>query len=195
MYSKTTLFTLAVSGYTNGVTIGWTEADLLAQLKQADDIAHTCSTAHRRSTNSTPAVQDFDAFLNDSNKYTDSTFPFRDALWWADMEYETESRLASHTIEWARASEKFPDRTLWGETINPNDIGQGAVGNCGMMAALSGFAEYDQRVKKTFVNTQTSESGIYGVNLYALGVPHTVVIDDYLALLSGGENTIYGKLS
>ena len=64
-----------------------------------------------------------------------------------------------------------------------------------MMSALSGFAEYEERVKKTFVNTTNSDNGIYGVNFYSLGVPHTVVIDDYLPLLDGGENTIYGKLS
>lgn len=63
------------------------------------------------------------------------------------------------------------------------------------MAALSGYAEYTQRVENTFVNTETNANGIYAVNLYALGVPHTVVIDDYLALMDGEDSTIFSQLS
>ena len=196
MNGKTTLFTLAVAGYSSGIQIGqMSPAGFLAQIRQAEDISHTCSTAHRRATNSSSAVLDFNSNLTGSSKYTDSTFPYRDALWWADMDGETENDLTWSEIDWVRASEKFPDRTLWGATINPNDIGQGDIGNCWVMAALSGFAEYEQRVENVFVNEQKSANGIYALRLYALGVPHTVVIDDYLALMDNADHTIYARLS
>ena len=39
-----------------------------------------------------------------------------------------------------------------------------------------------------FLNTELEEKGLYGVNMYALGVPHTILIDDYLPMRNeGGE--------
>jgi hypothetical protein len=46
-------------------------------------------------------------------------------------------------------------------------------------------------VADAFINDDISENGIYGVNLYSLGVPHTVVIDDYIALMDGDNATMY----
>jgi hypothetical protein len=82
------------------------------------------------------------------------------------MDQESESFLADHSIDWVRASDKYPKRTLYGTTINPYDISQGDIGNCWLMAALSGFAEYHERVAKAFVNNDVNKQGIYGVNLF-----------------------------
>ena len=57
------------------------------------------------------------------------------------------------------------------------------------MAAASSVAEVPGRLEKTFLNTETklNEAGIYAVNLYTLGVPHTVIIDDYVARVDWGD--------
>ena len=39
----------------------------------------------------------------------------------------------------------------------------------------------------------TNEAGIYAVNLYALGVPHTVVVDDWLPIKH--DQTMFSKIS
>ena len=64
------------------------------------------------------------------------------------------------------------------------DVRQGVIGNCWFMAAASALAERPQRLEKIFLNTsnQLNPSGIYGVNLYSLGVKHTIIVDDYLPL-------------
>ena len=52
------------------------------------------------------------------------------------------------------------------------------------MAALSAIADADPGlIKKAFFNTsnQLNAAGIYAVDLYTLGVPHTVVVDDFIA--------------
>ena len=52
------------------------------------------------------------------------------------------------------------------------------------MSALSAIAEKPGRVEKMFVNSnggQINHEGVYGINMYALGVPHTVLVDDFLA--------------
>ena len=73
--------------------------------------------------------------------------------------------------------------TLFGKGISPDDIIQGGVGNCWFMAAASAVAGVDPGlVKKAFHNTsnQLNAAGIYAVDLYTLGVPHTVVVDDFI---------------
>ena len=51
------------------------------------------------------------------------------------------------------------------------------------MSALSAIAEKPNRVESLFVNPNGGEinpKGVYGVTMRALGVPHTVLVDDYL---------------
>ena len=51
------------------------------------------------------------------------------------------------------------------------------------MAAASAVADADPSlVKKAFLNTsnQLNAAGIYAVDIYTLGVPHTVVVDDFM---------------
>ena len=64
------------------------------------------------------------------------------------------------------------------------DIRQGVIGNCWFMAAASALAEKPGRLEKIFLNTsdRLNPYGIYGINFYSLGVPHTVIIDDFLPL-------------
>ena len=119
--------------------------------------------------------------------FTDSDFSFNDALYWAD--YPTEagaqvSKLESR-ISWKRAIDEFPNNPFWGsDGITPLDMVQGALGNCWFTAMASAMAEKPKRLESLFVNQGASlnKNGAYAVNLYALGVPHTVVVDDYLPL-------------
>ena len=52
------------------------------------------------------------------------------------------------------------------------------------MAAASALAEKTRRLERIFlnVNGETNRNGIYAMNLYTLGVPHTVIVDDWLPL-------------
>ena len=78
----------------------------------------------------------------------------------------------------------FPIHSLFGpkgkESISPEDIVQGALGNCWILAAISALAEVPHRVDSLLINDEISEYGVYGVNMYVLGVPFTVYVDDYL---------------
>ena len=84
----------------------------------------------------------------------------------------------------------FADKSLFGSTgIRPADIRQGSIGNCWFMSAASAIAEYPGRMEKVFLNSanEISKVGIYAVNFYTLGVPHTVIVDDYLPLTKDGS--------
>lgn len=54
------------------------------------------------------------------------------------------------------------------------------------MAAASALAEKPKRLEQIFLNNQDelNKNGIYAVQLYSLGVKHTVIVDDYLPLES-----------
>ena len=59
------------------------------------------------------------------------------------------------------------------------------------MAACHALAKVPSRVENLFLNLENklSPNGIYGVNIYLLGVPHTVIIDDYLPLVEASRGT------
>jgi len=91
-------------------------------------------------------------------------------------------------IKWQRAGTVYPNNTLYGVNgVDQADIIQGSLGNCWFLAACHTLSKIPSRVENVFLNLENklSPNGIYGVNFYLLGVPHTVIIDDYLPLVSG----------
>jgi len=73
-----------------------------------------------------------------------------------------------------------------------------------LIAALSAVAEVPGRIENVFLNekNELSQNGIYGLNMYTLGMPHTVLIDDYLPLIRQRRNkrnekytTIYANVN
>ena len=52
------------------------------------------------------------------------------------------------------------------------------------MSGASALSEIPGRLEKVFLNdvNELSPRGIYAVNMYTLGVPHTVIVDDYFPL-------------
>ena len=66
-----------------------------------------------------------------------------------------------------RAKDAFKDEdgyTLFGKDgITPQDMRQGAIGNCWFISAASALSEKPGRLEKVFLNTEMSTSGIYAV--------------------------------
>ena len=58
------------------------------------------------------------------------------------------------------------------------------------MAAAAGLAEKSGRVESLFLNSEVNANGIYGVDFYTLGVPHTVIVDDILPLYKAWDGTL-----
>ena len=97
--------------------------------------------------------------------------------------------------DWYRINTFSSGLSLFGdEHIRPEDIRQGEIGNCWFLSSITALAEYPGRIESTFLNKELSAAGVYGVQMYALGVPVTVMVDDYLPLASGGSRTRYSKV-
>jgi len=101
------------------------------------------------------------------------------------------------TAKWKRISKVYkPSKgySLFGDDgVSPNDIEQGALGNCWILSAAGSMAEIPERLENVFINhedTSTngiSKNGIYALNLYALMMPIVVTIDDRLPMNSNNR--------
>lgn len=130
-------------------------------------------------------MEDFYGFSG--TKYYDKAFPINDALYWADMPTEKNGFMKDleGRVTWMRGYDVFADYPFWGDDgITPLDVRQGAIGNCWFMAAASALAEKPKRLEKVFLDKsgKMRSDGLYGFNIFTLGVPHTVLVDDYLPL-------------
>ena len=96
-------------------------------------------------------------------------------------------------IEWKRISDVYPDATLFGsQNIRPQDILQGHLGNCWFLAAAASIAEHRGRMETVFAQ-ELSVPGGFAVNLFTLGVPSTIVIDDFIPFV--GEKPLAAQIA
>lgn len=165
-----------------------TRADEMARLAQVgatSDGSHDCLTTNRRMKAST---DDFWKILSEDGQYKDEDFTATDdSLMWSDK--GESNQWSNMNITWKRATElNINPKSLFGDGISVDDINQGYIGNCWFMAAASAVAETPGRLESVFLNTETdlNSQGIYAVNFYALGVPHSIVIDDQLPMSGNG---------
>ena len=67
---------------------------------------------------------------------------------------------------WKRPSDVYGEGNfVVYDTPDPNDIQQGALGDCYFLSVLSMLAENPHRVRKLFAHHEILPEGIYGVNL------------------------------
>ena len=176
-------------------------AELLSQTKAAEAAAISAAICQRAPTWNKLDLPDFYDIYDGSVMFTDEVFPrSAEAYAWSDAEEVYSSAYEAEGTVWKRASEVFTGKSLWGANgITPHDIRQGDIGNCWFIAGASALSEKKGRMEKVFLNTlnETSARGIYAVNFFVLGQPHTIIVDDYLPVKSdgkGGWNTHASKV-
>ena len=59
------------------------------------------------------------------------------------------------------------------------------------MASCIAVAEYPGRIEKVFLNKGKSAAGVYSVQFYALNVPITITVDDYLPVDTNNEKSTW----
>lgn len=85
---------------------------------------------------------------------------------------------------------------MWGAAIDQGDLNQGSIGNCWMIVSMATVANVPQRVKDLFLTEFSNSQGIYSTQMYALGAPVTVTVDDYIPVreLHGKKYTIFTSI-
>uniref|UniRef100_A0A7S0FDJ7 Calpain catalytic domain-containing protein n=1 Tax=Pyrodinium bahamense TaxID=73915 RepID=A0A7S0FDJ7_9DINO len=75
---------------------------------------------------------------------------------------------------------KRKDGQLIVNGLMPDDIEQGALGDCWLLSAMACCAMHKQVLKKVFVYDNAHQKGLYIIRLYHNGVFHDVAVDDTL---------------
>ena len=72
-----------------------------------------------------------------------------------------------------------PNQAVLFDQVRPEDVHQGFVGDCGLLAALGRHA---QKIKSLFDSQHLTEDGKYGVWLYDLQAKRweKVIVDEYI---------------
>jgi len=91
------------------------------------------------------------------------------------------------SYSWKRASEIYPSPAIFKGGIEPNDINQGALGDCYFLAALSSLAEFPERVQHMFVTKEVNKAGIYLIRFFLNGQETLVTVDDHLPVNAKGS--------
>ena len=71
---------------------------------------------------------------------------------------------------------------MWGRDAIATfeDSSQGRLGDCWLISVMSEIARNSDRVKGIFATKHFSRAGVYAFNLFHMGMPATVIIDDFL---------------
>lgn len=95
---------------------------------------------------------------------------------WVDGEFEGDSALgmgaeAPKNVKWVRAQQLGVAKQAKGgmklfRGIEPADVCQGSLGDCWLVGAMAGLAEYPSAVRNVFLNTEANDRGKYSVRLW-----------------------------
>lgn len=61
-----------------------------------------------------------------------------------------------------------------------SDIGQGEVGDCYFLCALTSLCEFPEKITKFFNSTKIHYTGAIEVRLYIHGIPTSFIVDDFV---------------
>lgn len=95
-------------------------------------------------------------------------------------------------IQWRRPHEFLPGDFKVFDTIEPNDIKQGKLGDCWFMCALASLAERPELVERLFITKESSPQGFYQVRFCKSGEWVRVTIDDYFPCFPK-DNPIFSR--
>jgi hypothetical protein len=113
------------------------------------------------------------------SNYIDPSFPpIESSLW----KKETDEECPFETLPIWRRPKDFMTGipTLFEDSIDPNDINQGGLGDCWFLSSLAAIAENPALIKRLFITKEYNEEGIYKLRICKNGEWITVTIDDYI---------------
>ena len=167
-------------------------ADLQALMK-VDRMYHLCKVTSNRTIEGEENMKELSKATS-KRPFTDPAFPHDENMifWNGGNDWKRIKEFLGgddnvnlwHQFEYARISDKHPGAPFKSGEIRPDQIRQGRVGNCWFLASVAAIAETPSRLDTVFEENLFKPGG-YAVNLFALGVPQTTVIDDYFTFLEG----------
>lgn len=93
---------------------------------------------------------------------------------------------------WLRPIEIFKSEFKLFDGIDPDDIKQGSLGVCYMLATVSALASNPQNIHRIFVFSDL-KIGFYVLRLYVNGVPKYFVVDDQIPCCKTTKSPLFTK--
>ena len=130
-------------------------------------------------------------------KYEDGEFPpGKDAM-------GPVQAVSAANAEWKRGGEIFDVKSaeddksarLFSGTIEPNDIGQGQLGDCWLLTAFVCMAEFPGAIQSVFLTNQFNPRGRYVIRLFNGFTKEfeDVVVDDFIPVAKGTSEPLFAK--
>ena len=108
--------------------------------------------------------------------------------------YNEEKRNISDDVIFVRPKEIFGEKyKLFSETIEMDDVIQGALGDCYFLSAVATLCEFPGLIMKLFRRKEINPDGFYEIMFYIDGKPQIVIIDDYLPVTKYNKSLVYAK--
>jgi calpain-15 len=134
-----------------------------------------------------------DNFKKTGKKFTDDKLPpTRNSLIndWNTAEYDIQR--SWKYFSWRRIEEIYHHPIKVFDSIEPNDIRQGALGNCYFLSALSALSEFPHRIQRCFDSQDFEPSGYYIVYMCDLGEIKPFIVDSFFPCNTLGKPCFSG---
>jgi len=81
---------------------------------------------------------------------------------------------------WRRVRDFVDGTPVIVNTIHPNDVDQGELGDCWILSSITALAEHPHRVEKLLVTQRVNQVGLFQVQLCVRGLWQTITLDEYI---------------
>jgi calpain-15 len=99
-----------------------------------------------------------------------------------------------NSLVWLRPEEFYQNKfTMYGDSISPDDIMQGSLGDCYYLSVLAALAEWPHRIERILVTNTTNKNGIYGVRICDMGEWRDVVFDDQIPCFGDDRTPVFSN--
>jgi calpain-15 len=170
--------------------------DIAALSKAGKDMF---SNAFTKSSSNSPFKDAFDQVKLSGQKFKDLEFPANIRSLLGGMD-ETDIILGGTDIDWRSLIWMRPDEIfgkgkfkIFCDSIEPNDIKQGELGDCYFLSTLASIAEKPARIRKLFETEEVNEQGMYGIKVCDKGEWKTVIIDDLIPCRHNTKQPVFTK--
>ena len=132
--------------------------------------------------------------------FTDPYFTVEDMTIWENAKFSRGDLADQEAItKYLRAYDfgwsVYNGWSLWGsDGIQLNDMKQGDIGNGHIIAAAATIAQKSAVIEAIFDNEDLNNEGFYQINMFKLGSPIVIQVDDILPISLGGAH-IYAQAS
>lgn len=130
-------------------------------------------------------------------RFVDVQFPPNDSSVWmsnnpAADKADAVRQACGGAMQWVRSNDLCQGGPLF-ENVHPNDISQPVLGDCWLLGALAGLAEFEGAVFGLFEERRQSPDGRYTMKLYNGTEFEPVVIDDFIPVSAVDGETLFSK--